>query len=73
MAEPLLRTHPLMVSLSHSTTKCRECAIFIGAGHVDRVPLPSPDGLGYLCHACWQSVRRRGRSTTYTLTRWVLV
>jgi len=63
MAERRFRTHPLMVSHFQATVKCRECAIFIGAGHEEQVPLPSPDGLGYLCRSCWQAVRRRGRST----------
>ena len=32
MAERLIRNHPQMVSLFHSTVKCRECEIFIGTG-----------------------------------------
>ena len=73
MAERLSRKYPQMVSLFHAAVKCHECAIFIGSGHAEQVPLPSPDGLGYLCRSCWQSVRRRGRSTTDRPTRWASV
>jgi len=73
MAERLIRNHPQMVSLYQATVKCRECEIFIGNGHEDRVPLPSPDGLGYLCRSCWQSFRRRMRSSAYLPTRWAIV
>jgi hypothetical protein len=68
MAERLLRRHPRIESLFHSTVKCRECAIFIGDGHEDQVPLPAPDGLGYLCRSCWQSASRRVRSTIHPPT-----
>ena len=73
MTERLSRKYPQMVSLFHATVKCHECAIFIGIGHEERVPLPSPDGLGYLCRSCWQSVRRRDQSATYRPTRWAIV
>ncbi len=73
MAERLIRNHPQMVSLFHSTVKCRECEIFIGTGHEERVPLPSPDGLGYLCRSCWVSVKRRCRGSAYLPTRWAIV
>jgi len=64
MPERQTHTHPLLVSYFQATVKCRECGIFIGTSREDQVPLPSPDGLGYLCRSCWQSVRRRARSTT---------
>ena len=44
-----------------------------GTGHEERVPLPSPDGLGYLCRSCWQSVKRRCRASAYLPTRWAIV
>jgi len=70
MAERLIRNHPLMVSQFQATVKCRDCEIFMGSGHEDAVPLPAPDGLGYLCRACWQSLRRRTRGSDYVATRW---
>ena len=70
MAERLIRNHPLMVSQFRATIKCRECEIFIGVGHEDRVPLPAPDGMGYMCRACWQSHRRRNRATSHLPTSW---
>lgn len=73
MAERLIRNHPQMVSQFQATVKCRECEIFIGSGHEERVPLPSPDGLGYLCRSCWQSMRRRSRASSYLPTRWAIV
>jgi hypothetical protein len=72
MAERLVRNHPLMVSQYQATVKCRDCEIFIGVGHEDNVPLPAPDGLGYMCRPCWQSFRRRTRSTDYLPTRTLL-
>lgn len=71
MTDRLVRNHPLMVSQYQATIKCRDCEIFIGAGHEDRVPLPSPDGIGYLCRPCWRSFRRRTRASTYVNTSWV--
>ena len=70
MAERLIRNHPLMVSQFRATIKCRDCEIFIGAGHEDRVPLPAPDGMGYMCCSCWQSHRRRTRLTSHVPTSW---
>ena len=64
---------PQMVSLFRSTVECRECEIFIGTGHVERVPLPSPDGAGYLCQSCWHSVRRRRRPSIHRPTGWTIV
>jgi len=63
MAERLIRAHPRLVSHFHATLRCRECEIFIGTGHVERVPLPAPDGTGYLCRSCWRSDRRRRQSS----------
>jgi len=72
MAERLFPKHPQMVSQFHATLKCRECEIFIGTGHVEPVPLPSPDGDGYLCCSCWHSARRRSRSSIHLPTRWTI-
>lgn len=66
-----VRNHPLLVSQFQATIKCRDCEIFIGPGHEDTVPLPTPDGMGYLCRPCWQSYRRRTRSTDHVPTHWV--
>jgi hypothetical protein len=73
MAERLIRNHPLMVSQFQATIKCRDCEVFIGRGHEDTVPLPAPDGVGYMCRACWQSHRRRTRATDYVATRWAAI
>ena len=62
-----------MVSGFHATVKCRECEIFIGIGHVERVPLPSPDGTGSLCWSCWHSVRRRSQPSIHRPTGWTIV
>lgn len=70
MAERLVRNHSLVVSQFKATIKCRDCEIFIGLGHEDGVPLPAPDGVGYMCRACWQSFRRRTRVGEHTPTRW---
>lgn len=57
----MTRNYPLTVSEYNATLKCRECEIFIGIGHVDAIPLKSPDGDGHLCRACYQSETRRMR------------
>jgi hypothetical protein len=72
MANRLGRNRPQMVSPFHSTVKCRECEIFIGTGHVESVPLPSPDGTGYLCRSCWLTVGRRRRPSIHLPTRWTI-
>ena len=70
MAERVVRNHPLVVSHFKATIKCRDCEIFIGPGHADGVPLPAPDGVGYVCRSCWQSFQRRARASDYSPTRW---
>ena len=38
---------------------CRVCTILIGAGYQERVPVPLPNGQGYVCVQCNQSLRRQ--------------
>jgi hypothetical protein len=57
----MLRNYALEVSEFNATTKCRDCEIFIGTGHSDAIPIPAPDGPGYLCRACHQAELRRQR------------
>jgi hypothetical protein len=68
----IVRTEPQKVSFANATLKCRECEIFIGAGHTDSVPMVAPDGRGPLCHACWNSWQRRHRQSRFMPTRWSL-
>ena len=44
MAQRLIRTYALPVSEYNATIKCRDCEIFIGAGHEDEFPISAPDG-----------------------------
>ena len=38
---------------------CRVCTILIGDGYEERIPVVLPDGQGYLCAPCHQSLRRQ--------------
>lgn len=38
--------------------QCRECTIFIGEGYQETVPFPHPDGKGYVCWRCYESLQR---------------
>jgi hypothetical protein len=38
---------------------CRVCTILIGEGYEERVPVPLPNGQGYVCSQCNQSLRRQ--------------
>ena len=38
---------------------CRVCTILIGDGYQERVPVPLPNGQGYVCAQCHQSLRRQ--------------
>jgi hypothetical protein len=38
---------------------CRICTIFIGEGYQETRPIPLPDGKGYVCWRCYESVRRQ--------------
>ena len=38
---------------------CRVCTILIGDGYEERVPVPLPNGQGYVCAQCHQSLRRQ--------------
>ena len=38
---------------------CRICTILIGDGYQERVPVPLPNGQGYVCVQCNQSLRRQ--------------
>ena len=38
---------------------CRICTILIGEGYEERVPVPLPNGQGYVCAQCNQSLRRQ--------------
>ena len=65
---PVTRNYALEVSEYRATLKCRECEVFIGIGHHDAVPIPSPDGDGVLCRACHRTVLRRLRPGWRTVT-----
>lgn len=39
-------------------TQCVECTIFIGPGYQETVPFPAPDGEGYVCWRCYESLLR---------------
>jgi hypothetical protein len=38
---------------------CRECTILIGPGYVESEPFQHPDGRGYVCWRCFESLQRR--------------
>ena len=38
--------------------RCRVCTIFIGGGHAEVVPVPSPDGCGVVCSSCDAALQR---------------
>jgi len=38
---------------------CRECTILIGPGYVEAEPFPHPEGRGYVCWRCFESLQRR--------------
>ncbi len=38
---------------------CRVCTILIGDGYEERIPIPLPNGQGYVCVQCSQSLRRQ--------------
>ena len=40
------------------TLRCRVCTIFIGGGHAEVVPVPSPDGCGVVCSSCDAALQR---------------
>jgi hypothetical protein len=52
--EPLAR-----VSELGATVRCRACTIFIGEGHLERVPLTAPGESGVYCGACVVRILRR--------------
>lgn len=38
---------------------CRICTILIGPGYVESEPLPDPEGRGYVCWRCFESLQRQ--------------
>ena len=38
---------------------CRVCTILIGDGYVESEPLPDPEGRGYVCWRCFESLGRQ--------------
>jgi len=38
---------------------CRVCTILIGPGYVEAEPLPDPEGRGYVCWRCFESLQRQ--------------
>jgi hypothetical protein len=38
---------------------CRECTILIGPGYLENEPFPHPDGRGFVCWRCFESLQRR--------------
>jgi hypothetical protein len=70
VAQRLIRTYALPVSEYKATIKCRDCEIFIGAGHEDEFPIPAPDGSGVLCRSCLSSWQRRQRGQVYEPVNW---
>ncbi len=52
-AERLTALRPYGVTL-----RCRVCTIFIGGGHAEVVPVPSPSGAGAVCSACAAALER---------------
>ena len=47
------------VSAFGATTRCDDCTIFIGAGHVEGVPYGTAEDSGLLCRPCRETSRRR--------------
>jgi hypothetical protein len=41
------------------TVHCRVCTILIGPGYVESEPLPDPEGRGYVCWRCFESLQRQ--------------
>jgi hypothetical protein len=70
VAQRLIRTYALPVSEYNATLKCRDCEIFIGAGHEDEFPIPAPDGPGILCRSCLVTWQRRNRAQTHERVNW---
>lgn len=48
--------------------RCRECDVLIGAGYANQRALPTEDGQGVLCYACylWRQRRPAARRTPAT-------
>jgi hypothetical protein len=38
---------------------CRECTILIGPGYLENEPFSHPDGRGFVCWRCFESLQRR--------------
>jgi len=38
---------------------CRVCTIFIGEGYQETQPIPLPNGKGYVCWRCFESLKRQ--------------
>lgn len=41
------------------TVHCRVCTILIGPGYVETEPFPDPEGRGYVCWRCFESLQRQ--------------
>ncbi len=39
--------------------QCKVCTIFIGEGFEETKPIPLPNGRGYVCWRCYESLRRQ--------------
>ena len=42
-----------------ATTRCADCSIFIGEGHVEEAPYEDAGDQRLLCRACWEATQRR--------------
>jgi len=38
---------------------CRVCTILIGPGYLESEPIPDPEGRGYVCWRCFESLQRQ--------------
>ncbi len=44
--------------------QCRVCTIYIGEGYEETHPIPLPNGRGYVCWRCCESLRRQAEKRT---------
>jgi hypothetical protein len=46
--------------------QCRVCTIYIGEGYEETEPIALPDGKGYVCWRCFESIRRQAEKRRAT-------
>ncbi len=46
---------------SSRPVQCRVCTILIGEGYQETQPIPLPNGKGYVCWRCYESLRRQAQ------------